>query len=64
MTQEKIMAFVRRQAQEYGIVKTAEEAGVSETIIHKWKTGKCGMRLDTLIRLLDVWGYEIRIGRK
>ncbi|MBR3019582.1 MAG: hypothetical protein IKH57_21300 [Clostridia bacterium] len=64
MTQEEIISFVNHKIQAYGCPKTAMEAGVSETIIHKWKYNKCGPRLDTLIRLLDVWGYEIIIRRK
>ena len=64
MTREEIMAFVNRKVQEYGSPKTAMDAGVSETIIFKWKNNKCGPRMDTLIRLLDIWGYEIAIRRK
>lgn len=64
MTQAEIMAIVKRKVQEYGRAKTAKEAGVSEAIISKWEHNKCGMRIDTLIRLLNVWGYEIRIVRR
>ena len=64
MTQEEIMAFIGRKVQEYGYRKTIRDAELSGSIINKWRKNKCGMRIDTLIRLLDAWGYEIIIRKK
>ncbi|WP_291339070.1 helix-turn-helix transcriptional regulator [Corynebacterium sp.] len=63
MTPEDIGTAARTRQVELGLRQRdlADLAGVSERLIREIERGKPGLRLDTLLRVLDVLGFQLTL---
>ncbi|AJE32958.1 putative transcriptional regulator [Corynebacterium humireducens NBRC 106098 = DSM 45392] len=63
MTPEDIGTAARTRRVELGLRQRdlADLAGVSERLIREIERGKPGLRLDTLLRVLDVLGFQLSL---
>ncbi|MDO5511884.1 helix-turn-helix transcriptional regulator [Corynebacterium sp.] len=65
MNPDDIGTAARIRRQELGLRQweLADLAGVSERLIREIERGKPGLRLDTLLRVLDVLGYQVTLSQ-
>lgn len=63
MTPDELGSTARSRRLELGLrqAELADLAGVSERLIREIERGKPGLRLDTLLRVLDVLGYQLSL---
>lgn len=61
---DEIRSILYEEIKKYGYRRFCRDAEISTGTISFWQHGKGGINLGTLIRALDVLGYEIQIVRK
>lgn len=50
-----------RQQNEWSVVDLAKRSHVSSKIIYAFEDGRCGLRIDTFLKLIDALGLTIEI---
>jgi DNA-binding phage protein len=60
-----IFEELKEELHEYNILSVAEASGVTDACIHLWLSGQTKKpRLDTVVRVADAIGFDMRLVRR